>query len=70
MELKKEGKFEIWEYGGGHYRVVTRTKTLAKRVNRLLKQYEDYTFLDGEEPVFKFTEAQLPSILKALQVGN
>jgi hypothetical protein len=69
MELKTKA-YDLYEYGSGYYRVVVFDKNLARRVNNLLGEYEDYKFQDGDEPVFKFSENQLANVLKALKVSN
>jgi len=69
MELKNS-KFDLYQYSPDIYRVVVFDQLLARRVNKVLKQYVDYSFQEGEEPIFKFNQSEMSSVLRALKVDS
>jgi hypothetical protein len=62
-------KFSVWMYSEHAFRALSKDKWLSSRLNTVLKVYPKGTrFLDSDEPVFPFTESQLPRVLKVLGV--
>lgn len=55
---------DIWLYGPGDYRIVIKKNhRLVSKLNRVLKNYPaDTVFTKEDEPLFKFSGAQIESI--------
>lgn len=63
----KTSKFDMFPFKD-RFKVYVTDKNTAKRLNKLLNVYKDYTFRDGDECVFYFTQKEMNEVLKALKV--
>lgn len=60
--------FELFQMASGDYKAFVYDRNICRRLNKLLKEYPDYTFQEGEEAVFHFSPGMLTQVKIALKI--
>lgn len=60
--------FDLVQMPDGSYKAFVFDKLLCRRMDKLLNEYPDYSFQDGEEGIFHFSSGQLTHVKKALKI--
>ena len=67
MDLQTKN-FHVTKQTDGTYKAWVFDHKMCNKMNRLLQNYGDYKFEEGEEGIFSFREIALPVVKKILKI--